>query len=175
MALQREEALGSISTRPLGEQWGGRGRGRQRGCLSVDGRASEQVKFLEAPPLCTGSRFKGLGFTQHLDKWSFWKGGPVGVLPPASSWAPGHGVLGTVAVEAVCLLWHSLLQFLVHSATSLSLVPCCLVTSVPLAIQSLSGHPPLLGLLSVVLCSHHPPIHQAHHSAPYQTIIVPNY
>lgn len=77
----------------------GRGRGRQRGCLSVDGRASEQVKFLEAPPLCTGSRFKGLGFTQHLDKWSFWKGGPVGVLPPASSWAPGHGVLGTVAVE----------------------------------------------------------------------------
>lgn len=27
------------------------------------------------------------------------RGGPVGVLPPASSWAPGHGVLGTVAVE----------------------------------------------------------------------------
>lgn len=118
---------------------GGRGRGRQRGCLSVDGRASEQVKFLEGPPLCTGSRFKGLGFTQHLGKWSFWKGGPVGVLPPASSWAPGHGVLGMVAVEAVCLLWHSLLQFLVHSATSLSLAPCCLVTSVPLAIQSLSA------------------------------------
>lgn len=57
------------------------------------------MNFLESPPLCTGSQFKGLGAPQHLDEWSFWKKGPAGLLPPASSWAPGHGILGALVLE----------------------------------------------------------------------------
>ena len=145
MALQREEALGSVSTQPPGERWGEE-KGGDRGAVYL--LMEEQVNFLEAPPLCTESRFKGLGSTQHLDKWSFWKGGPVGVLPPASSWAPGHGVLGMVAVEP--FVFHG--THLLHSFWS-TLQPLC---PLHLAVWWLPSHwpssphqPPLLGLLSV--------------------------
>ena len=121
----------------------GRGRGavyKQRGCLSVNGRASE-LSWGSTPlhrKSIQGSWFYSASRQVVLLEGRSCGGSASSQLLGSRPWRPWHGGGG-----AICLPWHSLLaQFLVHSATSLSLAPCCLVTPVPLAIRSPSAPSP---------------------------------